>query len=474
MTPPPTIPFSSVILGERGRSIYSGIENLAQSIVDSGLIQPIVLVPLPDGTFGVDAGGRRFTALALLLSDGRWDGTLHHAATSDPTRPGYILKGEAFATPFQRLMTEIAENLHRDDMDWRDQLKLIVKAYRMSVVDANSRGEDIIMADFGAMLGVSYSKLQAAQAVHDDLILNPDRYKDCTGIRQAYTKILKAGEVAVTKALASRSIISSPNMRPEALSVPIQIESQPGVPTPPIQFPLSNAFKNVDSLAYMKTLTSPTFDHIITDPDYGVSVERLEASVNTQAGVAQFSIDASLQDLCDFFVCAWTVIKPQGFLVLWYDLDHHEKLQQYAEGVGFSVQRWPLIWHKTDYFSNAAPSYNFTKNIEYAMVCRKPTAVLSQVQKSSVFMCASGTTARDFNHPFAKPLDVWKWIYSAVTIKGQTVYDPFLGSGTSAVAAVQWGLKPVGGEIDAGNYATAILNLQKEYRKLLGSNVIFS
>jgi hypothetical protein len=45
MTPPETIPFSSIVFGERGRTEYRRIPELAQSILDNGLIQPLVLVP---------------------------------------------------------------------------------------------------------------------------------------------------------------------------------------------------------------------------------------------------------------------------------------------------------------------------------------------------------------------------------------------------------------------------------------------
>jgi len=225
----------------------------------------------------------------------------------------------------------------------------------------------------------------------------------------------------------------------------------------------------------MESLPDHQFDHIVTDPDYGISVDRLEASVGDAAsGVAQATIQHSLDDLTRFLIQSERLIRPQGFCVFWYDLDHHEKLQELARDVGFRVQRWPLTWVKSDYRSNAAPSHNFCKNVEYAMVCRKPNAVLAQVQMSSVFSCPSLDTIRRFNHPFAKPIDVSKWIFNAIAIKGQTTYDPFLGSGAISVAAAQWGLRPMGSEINIDHYSNAVLNIQGAYRVLLGENVRFS
>lgn len=492
MQAPNEIPFSSVEFGTRGRSEYARLTELAQSIEDNGLIQPIVLVPLGERdleaggyavnknnvimVFGLDAGGRRYRALQILLESERWDGILHHATTSEPGRPGYILKGEKFATPLQRAMTEIAENLDREDVDWRDHTKMIVRAYKLSLNEAHANGENILMRDFGAMIGVEYMKLRAAVTIHDDLIVNPDRYKDVTSIRGALAKLLKVNEIEINKLAAIRSMEEQPKIVMANTAVSVQSEPQPeSADEPSVTIPLSKSFANGDSLAFMEGLSGPTFDHIITDPDYGVSIERLEAgATDAGSGVAQETIADSIATAYRFIELSAKTIKDQGFLIFWYDLDHHEKLQAAAITFGFRVQRWPLIWVKTDYRSNAGPAFNFTKNIEYAMVCRKPNAVLAQAQNSSVFNCSSGTTTRDFGHPFAKPLDVWRWIYTAVTIKGQSVYDPFLGSGSSAVAAAQYGLKPMGHESDTGHYSNAIMNLQRCYKKLVGGNVSFT
>ena len=125
-------------------------------------------------------------------------------------------------------------------------------------------------------------------------------------------------------------------------------------------------------------------------------------------------------------------------------------------------------------FSNASPQHNFTKNVEYAMVCRKPKATLVSTQTSCVFECGSANTVKTLGHPFAKPLDLWRWIYNAITIEGQIVCDPFVGCGSSAIAAVRQGLRPIGCEINEDWYNLLLLNLQSEYTKLVGGRVNFT
>jgi DNA modification methylase len=475
---PESLDIDLIDMGERGRTTYNRVEELAQSISDNGLIQPIVLVPLDSFTdeegniayhYGLDAGGRRLAALKHLGVTRLW-----HATTCDPDRPGFVLKGEDQSTPLKRLYTEIAENLDRENLDWRDEMKLLNKAWMLARTEADANGEKLLMRDFGAMLGTGYAHLQAATAIYTDVVAHPDRYKDCTSIRGAYSILLKVNADELHKVQTSRSIQAVPLLTRTEVKLEEKIVSAQDEPER-INIPITNAFFNMNGIEWLKSLGYNTIDHVITDPDYGVSLERLEASIGGAAqGVYHETIEHSLSDLYQIIKESWRVMKPQGFLVFWYDLDHHEKLQRFATEVGFAVQRWPLIWHKTDYRSNSAPAYNFTKNIEYAMICRKPNAVLARAQTSCVYGCAAGPIVKELGHPFAKPYELWQWIYSAVAIKGQTIADPCVGRGSSSIAAIRWGLRPVGAEIDPDHYNGLVFNLQLAYKRELGNNVTFS
>lgn len=473
MTPLPIIPRSSIDMGERGRTVYRGIEELAESIEQNGLIQPIVLEPILNGrqesllstdglwiTYKLSAGGRRLTALDFLGVT-----ELHHAITSVPGTYGYVLKGEDQSSPLKSLLTEIAENLDRHNLDWRDETRLIVRAFRLARAEANSHGEQLIMRDFGASVGCGYDNLKAAVNIVNDLHENPEKYANITSIRGALALKLGLEADAVNKLLHERGLKSIPVREQSAPSngeEPITISSEE------IVIELSEEFFHCDGIRALATYNNE-LDHIITDPDYGVSVERLEASVaNASIGVAQDSVEQTLTQFAEFFYHAFLALNDSGFLVFFYDLDHHEKLQKMATTVGFKVQRWPLIWHKTDYRSNASPQSNFCKNIEYAMVCRKPGAVLQKIQMSSVFSCSSEGITKELHHPFAKPRELWKWIYSAVTVPGQTVFDPFVGSGSSAIAAIEHGLTPCGCEIQEQHFHQGLENIKRAYEKKCG------
>jgi site-specific DNA-methyltransferase (adenine-specific) len=51
-------------------------------------------------------------------------------------------------------------------------------------------------------------------------------------------------------------------------------------------------------------------------------------------------------------------------------------------------------------------------------------------------------------HPCAKPLRAWTWLVKKATLPGQTVLDPFMGSGTTGVCCAITGRNFVGLEIE--------------------------
>jgi DNA modification methylase len=457
-----TIPISSIDSSNRGRTTYNGITELAENIKTHGLIQPIVVAPKDDGYILV-AGGRRLCALKELQVT-----ELHHGVSSEPGRYGYVLKSEMpeISNSLSAVIAEIAENLNRENLDWRDELNLIVKAYNLAKTEASLQGEKLLMQDFAVALGTSYSNLYAAVTIADDVAARPELYENVTSIRGALTTKLKLEADAAAKVLAKRA---TPIV---ALSAGVLPEKTSAADEPQFTISLSTRIRHGDAIALMAEMPDKSVDHIITDPDYAVSVDRLESnSIFVSAGVAQNSIEESLSDLYAFLEHAYRVLKPHSFCMFWYDLDHHEKLQAKARAVGFSVQRWPLIWRKVNFASNAAPLYNFCKNIEYVMVCRKSEAVLREPKTSSVFDCSWVT--REFEHPFAKPAAVWRWLIESVANPGSLILDPFAGAGSCPCAAIQSGCHPIAFELQETHYTNLLLNVKRIYNETYNAKIAF-
>jgi DNA modification methylase len=59
------------------------------------------------------------------------------------------------------------------------------------------------------------------------------------------------------------------------------------------------------------------------------------------------------------------------------------------------------------------------------------------------------------DHPCAKPLNVMSLLIRRLTNEGDTILDPFMGSGTTGVACMQLGRNFIGCEIDPKYFAIA-------------------
>lgn len=58
------------------------------------------------------------------------------------------------------------------------------------------------------------------------------------------------------------------------------------------------------------------------------------------------------------------------------------------------------------------------------------------------------TPPKDLGHPCPKPFGAWCWLLERVSLPGEIVLDPFMGSGTTLLAAKTLGRKAVGIEIE--------------------------
>jgi site-specific DNA-methyltransferase (adenine-specific) len=67
-----------------------------------------------------------------------------------------------------------------------------------------------------------------------------------------------------------------------------------------------------------------------------------------------------------------------------------------------------------------------------------------------------------FDHPCPKPLSWMRWAVARASREGETILDPFLGSGTTAVAAKSLGRRCIGIEIEERYCEIAARRLQQE------------
>ncbi len=112
-----------------------------------------------------------------------------------------------------------------------------------------------------------------------------------------------------------------------------------------------------------------------------------------------------------------------------------------------------LVWHK----SNAVPFANgvWRGDIEYCIHAKDSGAVFvgnaQEKKKVSEFPLVI-----DDAHPTVKPLQLIRKYVRICSHPGQTILDPYCGSGTTGIACVQEGRGFIGVEIDPAHYETAL------------------
>jgi len=175
----------------------------------------------------------------------------------------------------------------------------------------------------------------------------------------------------------------------------------------------------------------------------------------------------------------------------------HSSIQEHCRKLGFDNLA-PIIWHK---ISNAAyeveggsaflgkpyePNSVIKNDIEFILMERKPggyrapdisTKVLSVISvenhKKWFQQIWSGVTgASTKEHPAPYPLELAERLVRMFSFVGDTVLDPFLGTGTTTVAAAKWGRNSVGFEIDRHYYNLAQKRISEETSSLFSTAAI--
>lgn len=187
-----------------------------------------------------------------------------------------------------------------------------------------------------------------------------------------------------------------------------------------------------DCLEYMKTMPAGSVDAVITDPPYGIN---WKPRINHQD---QNWIDDTVFDPAPFLTI--------GIVHLFWGANYFSNR--------LPVSRSWLTWIKRPInydFNNDMRSYATTELAWTDFDCN--ARFFNLVWDGG--MRAGDKINRTFNHPTQKPIELMRWCIDLVSNPGDTIFDPFMGSGTTGVACMQLGRNFIGCEIDPKYFAIA-------------------
>ena len=95
-----------------------------------------------------------------------------------------------------------------------------------------------------------------------------------------------------------------------------------------------------------------------------------------------------------------------------------------------------------------------------------PSAVALLVMGVALWF-AGGSDAAWLTYPLAERL------IRMFSFVGDTVLDPFMGTGTTTVAAARWGRNSIGVEVDPDYFALAVRRIEADTPRLLSAREIY-
>jgi site-specific DNA-methyltransferase (adenine-specific) len=124
-----------------------------------------------------------------------------------------------------------------------------------------------------------------------------------------------------------------------------------------------------------------------------------------------------------------------------------------------------IIWDKR----NPGLGWRYRRQHEMVMVAHRAGGKLAwaddNVTARNIY---SEMPSRDRHHPNEKPVRMVRHFIQLHTRRGDVVLDPFMGSGTTGVAAAELGRPFIGIELDPGHFATAVKRITEAHENLQG------
>ena len=178
-----------------------------------------------------------------------------------------------------------------------------------------------------------------------------------------------------------------------------------------------------DCLNAMRCLPKHSVNSIITDPPYGVNYRD-----RTGRSIAN---DVNLSWLQPAFAEMYRVLAPDSYAVCFYGFNRVDEFRSAWKGAGFRIAG-PLAFVK-EYASNKGKRSHTARCHENAVLLVKGNPPKSATPPSDVYgFSYSGNKL----HPTQKPLTTMRQLVRDFSKPGDTVLDPFCGSGTTAHAAI--------------------------------------
>lgn len=226
---------------------------------------------------------------------------------------------------------------------------------------------------------------------------------------------------------------------------------------------------NEDCLQTMKSMPDESIDLVVTDCPYHIVQGGATSNKNRLGGI----LDKDRKDVkmgklfkhnqikfSEWLPDVYRVLKQNTHCYIMINGRNLKDLQIEAEKVGFVFQNL-LVWRK----DNAVVNQFYQNQLEFILFLRKGAAKYINDMGHSNCLSVPNILGNK-RHPTEKPIPLMRVMIENSSKKGDVVFDPFMGGGSTAIACMQSDRHFVGCEIDKQYFDVAMQRIKGETKQM--------
>lgn len=183
----------------------------------------------------------------------------------------------------------------------------------------------------------------------------------------------------------------------------------------------------LDAVEWLRGLRPESIDLIVTDPAYESLEKHRAVGTTTRLTNAWFEIFPNSR-FPDLFREMYRVLKPNTHCYVMCDQETAFVIKPMGEAAGFKFWK-PLVWSKL----SMGMGYHYRAKYEFVLFFEKGSRQLNDLGVCDVL---EFKRVRD-GYPTEKPVGLCEVLVTQSSAPGDLVADPFMGSGSTGVAALQ-------------------------------------